>query len=265
MDINKLFFDPAEKPLDNLVTDGGFLRVFRTIGCVGDSLSSGEFVSFTEDGVKGWHDYYEYSWGQYIARDAGCTVYNFSRGGMTAENMVKSFGDECGLWDEAKKCQAYIIALGANDVVNAGQPVGSLADLDPDGDPEKNNPDTFAGWYARIIMRLKKMQPFARFFLVTFPDDGDFNVRGAGMRPLLYDFAKYFDRTYVIDLEKYGPKYDGEFQRRFYLDDHLNAAGYILTAKLIESYIDYIVRHNIEDFRQTGFIGKEPFHCKFDR
>ena len=104
MDVNKLFFDENEKPLDTLTTDGGFFRIFRTVGCVGDSLSSGEFVSFTEDGVKGWHDDYEYSWGQFMARDAGCTVYNFSRDGMTAREMCESFGDECGLWGEDKAC-----------------------------------------------------------------------------------------------------------------------------------------------------------------
>ena len=80
MDLSKILFDENEKPLDNLTTDGGFLRVFRTIGCIGDSLSSGEFVSLTEEGVKGWHDFYDYSWGQFIARDAGCKVYNFSCG-----------------------------------------------------------------------------------------------------------------------------------------------------------------------------------------
>ncbi len=41
MDINKLFFDENEKPLDNLCTDGGFVGIFRTIACVGDSLSYG--------------------------------------------------------------------------------------------------------------------------------------------------------------------------------------------------------------------------------
>ena len=35
----------------------------------------------------------------------------------------------------------------------------------------------------------------------------------------------------------------------------MNAAGYILTAQMITSYIDYIVRHNLEDFSQVGFIG----------
>lgn len=43
----------GEKPLDNLVTGGGFASIFRTIAVVGDSLSSGEFES-QKDGVKGY-------------------------------------------------------------------------------------------------------------------------------------------------------------------------------------------------------------------
>lgn len=52
-----------EKPLENLVSDGGFCAIFRHIGCIGDSLASGELESL-KDGVKGYHDYYEHSWGQ---------------------------------------------------------------------------------------------------------------------------------------------------------------------------------------------------------
>ncbi len=35
----------------------------------------------------------------------------------------------------------------------------------------------------------------------------------------------------------------------------MNAAGYLLTAKLVIGYIDYLIRHNMEDFSQVGFIG----------
>ena len=41
----EMFCDENEKPLEHRVTDGGFASIFRTIGCVGDSLSSGEFES----------------------------------------------------------------------------------------------------------------------------------------------------------------------------------------------------------------------------
>ena len=55
--------DEKEKPLDTLVKDGGFCGIFRRIGCVGDSLSSGEYEIVNEDGTKSYYDLYEYSWG----------------------------------------------------------------------------------------------------------------------------------------------------------------------------------------------------------
>ena len=59
-----LSIEKGEKPLDKLVTNGGFCGIFRTIACIGDSLSSGEFESLNNDGQRGYHDYFEYSWGQ---------------------------------------------------------------------------------------------------------------------------------------------------------------------------------------------------------
>ena len=94
MDFSRYYGNPSEKPLDNLVCDGGFCKIFRTIGCIGDSLSSGEFESKDSEGVVGYHDFYEYSWGQFMARTLGSKVYNFSRGGMTAKEFVESFCDK---------------------------------------------------------------------------------------------------------------------------------------------------------------------------
>ena len=74
---------------------------------------------------------------------------------------------------------------------------------------------------------------------------------------LLYDFGEKFDNTYVIDLLKYAPKYDEKFKENFYLLGHMNPMGYILTAKMTASYIDYIIRHNPEDFKEVGFIGTD--------
>ena len=108
MDIKKFMLDENEKPLDRLPEDGGFCSIFRTIACVGDSLSSGEFQSLDADsGEYRYHDMYEYSWGQYIARMTGAKVYNFSRGGMTAKEYCESFAEANGFWDEDKKAQCY--------------------------------------------------------------------------------------------------------------------------------------------------------------
>lgn len=254
MFLNNYLGDPAEKPLDRIVDDGGFTSIFRTIGCIGDSLSSGEFESTNPEMTqKGYHDYFEYSWGQFIARAAGCKVYNFSRGGMTAKEYWESFAEKNGFWDPEKLCQAYIIALGVNDIFNSGMELGSVADIDRED--WNKNANTFCGYYARIIQRLKSMQPQARFFLMTTPP-GRGDKKGDELAKLINELAEFFDYTYVLDLHKYAPVYDEEFKKKFYLGGHLNPMGYVLTAKMTMSYIDYIIRHNMEDFAQVGFIGK---------
>ena len=253
--------DVNEKPLDRMVYDGGFCGIFRNIACVGDSLSSGEFEGTNAEGNKTYHDMFEYSWGQYLARMAGCSVRNFSRGGMTAKEYITSFGEEKGYWNPELACEAYIIALGVNDLSETSTlPVGSVDDICPE-DYTKNK-DTFAGQYAHIISRYKEIQPDAKFFLMTVPNHdrpditSENEAKKDAMRKLLYDFADYFDNTYVLDIRKYGPVYDAEFRRRFFLGSHMNACGYLLTARIVASYIDYIIRHNYRDFSQVSFIGK---------
>ena len=77
-----------------------------------------------------------------------------------------------------------------------------------------------------------------------------------GLSALLYGIAEKFSNCYVIDLYKYGPVIDESFEEKFYLYGHLNPSGYILFARIIDSYIDYIIRSNFKDFKQVGFIGK---------
>lgn len=254
MDISLLLgADKNEKPLDNIVNDGGFCAIFNSLACVGDSLSSGELQSYM-GGKVGYHDFYEYSWGQFLGRAAGIrTVYNFSCGGMTAKDFL-THGIYKGWFDPEKKAQGYVIALGVNDFCHYKYPVGSTDDICLE-DLEKTNTDTFIGAMGKIIQMYKRNQPKAKFFLVTIPNDGrDAEILKA-QREAVYALADYFDNTYVIDLYTYGPIYDQEFRNAFFLDGHMNPAGYLVTARLIGSYIDYIIRHNPDDFRQIGFVG----------
>ena len=78
-------------------------------------------------------------------------------------------------------------------------------------------------------------------------------------RDLLEQFTKIFNRTYLIDLYTYAPVYDEEFRKNFFLG-HMTAPGYVLTARMIESYIDYIVRKNPQDFNQVGLIGTDLYY-----
>lgn len=248
------YFRPDEQPLETLLSDGGFCGIFRTIGCIGDSLSSGEFQTQRADGTFRYHDMYEYSWGQYIARATGSTVYNLSAGGMTAETFMNT----AHFWDAEifPPCQAYILALGVNDILNQNKELGTTADIAADW---RDNAATFAGHYAGIIQRIKEFQPNARFFLMTMPHEisEERNARADRHAALLHAIAAEFDNCYVIDLCRRAPAHDAFFREKFYLHGHLNAAGYLLTAKMVMTYIDYIIRHNVRDFDLIGYVGRE--------
>ena len=261
MTLENIFENQNEKPLDQIISDGGYTAIFRTICCIGDSLSSGEFEASHNDGSYSYHDMFEYSWGQFIARMCGSKVYNFSRGGMTAKEYCESFAESNGFWNPKYASQAYIIALGVNDILYQRIAFGSTEDID--FNDWRKNQRNFAGYYAEIIQRMKEIQPRAKFFLMTMPDDGEADINReikAEHRRFLYELSEKFDNTYVIDLMEYAPTYDEKFRDQFFMLGHMNPMGYLLTAKMVISYIDYIIRHNMKDFYEIGFIGTH-LHC----
>ena len=216
-----------EKPLEYIPADGGMVGVLRTIGCVGDSLSSGEFESTNLEGGKGYHDYFDYSWGQYMARMAGVTVRNFSRGGMTAREYCETFASQNDFWNPELACSAYIIALGLNDLFGRKMDVGTMADVHEDW---TRNERTFAGYYGQLISRLKQIRPDAKFFLMTIPRDSEEPERVRlcdEHAKLLHAMAARFENTYVLDLRAHAPVYDKAFHENFFLGGHMNAAGCI--------------------------------------
>lgn len=259
MNLNEIWENEKEIPLENLVTDGGYTAIFRTVACIGDSLSSGEFEAYDpnpeNEKHRTYHDMFEYSWGQFMARMCGSKVYNFSCGGMTARNYCENFAESRGFWNPAYAAQAYILSLGVNDL-NYEPELGSVLDIDKND--WRNNKKNFAGYYAQIIQRFKEIQPRAKFFLVTMPKhstlEEDCEKRRLH-RELLYEIAELFENTYVIDLYEYAPIYDEEFHKKFFMGGHMNPMGYVFSAKIITSYIDYIIRHHMEDFYEVGYIG----------
>ncbi|MBQ7573378.1 MAG: SGNH/GDSL hydrolase family protein [Clostridia bacterium] len=253
-------------PRSEFVPEGAFINVFKNIGCIGDSLSSGEFEHILKDGEKGYWDYYYYSWGKQIERATGIDVTNFSRGGLTAKQMYeygdKRSGDNEDLkhvFDADNLKQAYIIALGVNDIrgkdnldkLYGGEVGDAKTDIDI-SDYTKNKP-TFCGVYAKIIQRIQKMQPDTKFFLVSMPNDGG---RDCGFSDMLRGISKTLPNCYIIDMYHDAPKYDDEFKRS-YFDGHMNVLGYIWTAHFMIRYIDNIIRKNPDDFRYVPFIGTD--------
>ena len=256
MEFNAFYKKDGEKPLDNLVSDGGCAGIFMTIGCIGDSLSSGELESKDEENIVGYHDFYEYSWGQYMARTLGNKVYNFSKGGMTAKEFYNDFAGKCGVFQKENLCQCYVIALGVNDLTRGYE----IGDPDKISVSERKNPEdeSILSYYAAIIRTLKSKQPDAKFFLMTIPySDGkpeERIKREDELANAIRILAEKTSNTYLLDFRKYAPVFDEKFRETFFLG-HMTAAGYLLYSKMVMSYIDYIIRNNHEDFARAGFIG----------
>jgi len=249
---------PQSAPLaGGIYMTPGLCGIFHTWGFVGDSLCSGELESIEKDGKKGYHDIYEYSWGQRMCAYMGATGDNYSKGGETAQGWIKNFWDtpknkNNNIDAKADPKQAYIIALMANDSHRGFAPGNVATDVDLD-DYTKNSKETFAGNYAGIIQRLKSIQPDAKFFVVTSPKGRNVPEYNAVVRSM----ADIFENVYVIDLAEYAPDYsDADFRKANFTGGHMNAIGYEFTAWMFMNYIDWIIRSRPEEFLETGFIGR---------
>ena len=236
-----------ELPLEVIIHDGGMAKIFRTIGVVGDSLSSGAMTYNIagEESKQKNVNMYEYSWIQYMARYCGSTAYNFSVSGMGTDTFFgSSYYDQ--LTDGEHLCQAYFIALGHNDY-NRSVPIGTEADMDVEH--WENNADTFIGNYAKIISTIKSVQPTAKIFPILMKKEKRYREYNDAIRYV----ASQFDNTYLLEMDIYA------VERQDWEDTlgHGNTMGYLNYSYQISSYVDWIIRHHPEEFKYVQFIGTE--------
>lgn len=238
-----------DHPLEHIRENPGLLAVFRHVGCIGDSLASGEAVYKKEDGTTGGRDKFEYSWGQYLARMTGNTYYNWSKGGLRCDTFLSSsLAEEC--FDGNHMCEAYIIGLGQNER-NKNYTIGTDEDIHMDDYTE--NPDTYYGNYGKIISKIKEIQPKAKIFVLTDPLKA---VETAGYNAAVRKIAEIFENVYLVDLYTYGTDlYSSGFLAQQKRGGHFNAVGYYACGLIIATYIDWIIKKYPEEFREVEFIG----------
>ena len=233
-----------------------FTSIFRFMAVIGDSLSSGEFEipNPNDSSSMSYIDKIPYSWAQFLARKNDLTMYNFTRGGMTAKEYINSFAQDHDFFNKKYQSQAYIIALGVNDLLARHFPMGNLDDIDTIN--YLNNKDSFIGDYARIILKYKNISPEAKFFLVNMPQEESDNKEHIQIKKdfnnLLYSLVKILKNCYVIDLYNKMPIYTNESKKLYYLNGHLSPMGYVYTAEIIDNLIDEIIRNNPDDFKYIG-------------
>lgn len=215
--------------------------------------------------VKKAMDKYDISWGQFLCRSCGADGYNYSTGGRQAKTIINGTTerDLQGLLADNQK-QAYIIALGQNDggyidaekgVTNPSQyyeVIGNTEDCVALDSP-KSHGNSFYGYYSELLVSIKNKFSDSLIFLTTIPDSGRKEISESIREIYEYYKPTYGNSLYLIDLERYLSGYP---QQQFELNGiHLNAQGYQYMAMVFSTYIDWILRTNIEDLKHLAFIG----------
>ena len=258
-------------PLSIIRQDGGYTAIFRKIGVIGGSMSTG--FHGKEEGSS-YGNLPEYSFIQFMARICGSEGFNFSSGGISARTWLtnNNIGAESDKFKN-NPCQLYIVQLGNNDFSihenDNNYTLGSLDDISIGN--ESSNPDTFYGNLSKILAAIKSVQPRAYIFISTFINgyetvtgtDFDYN---AAIREIVEYYRKYADdevRYYLIDYFTYGKPWRF-FRTGIHANttpvSHLTATGYWYQAKEYSSYIDYIIKQCMADFNDVAFVGTDNYN-----
>ena len=230
-------------------------------------------------------DVYDVSWGQQICRLLGASGYNFSVGGEYCKRWCIG-EDNDRRWDKAQTDlkDVYTIGLGVNDrgywmggqtsivdypCVTAYQNQSDYGNLtlteqeilaDVNDADYTQNANSYAGWYAGIIQRIKSVRKDAHIFCITNPQDINVskNEWNQVIKVLVDHFNDYYGKKtiWLVDLEAYNKGVNQAWFKTYCnLNGHFSAFGYLYFGYQISTYIDWIIRHNILDFKGTALIG----------
>ena len=239
------------KPYEKKELHYNLVSIFRTIGVIADSLASGQGRI---NSLSSFHDFYEFSWPQCIARELNVTVYNFTKSGLTTRSWLTDNMGYPLMSDGEHNCTCYIIALGANDVGLGESYLGSPSDIDLEN--YENNKDTYYGNYAKIISLVKKQEPRAKIFVVPNPSYGN-----ASLRPKFNEAVKYmetiFDNVYYVDIDESLYNDNGTFIKQNLVASHYTPAAYQYIASYIMSLMSDIIYNNPSEFFFVNLIGTE--------
>lgn len=242
-----------ESPDD--IYNGCEFALFKKWGLIGDSLSVGHTVSKDGETVSGRNIYY--SWGQYLARRIGNTCLNFGRSGVTSKLWMDMSETYCypRLINPDNLCQAYIIALGAND---SEMTLGSIADVN--FTDMSQNADTEYGCYAKVINAVRTVSANAPIFLFTlpYPRNSDNNIKA--INEMIRTFAndkEHFGKIFLVDLDADYNKYFATGKLEAQIGNtgwHLTSLGYLYASKVNEIALSKVISDNYSDFQDVFLL-----------
>lgn len=192
------------------------LELFKNIGVIGDSYSSGELY------VNGnFTDYYDISWIQLLARRHGLQATNYSKGGLTAKTWLTDGKGKTKMDADTPK-DLYFVYLGINDSLNMTSYTDGIGTKEDIG-TEK---DSFYAKYSTIITDIKIKAPNAKIAIINMHNSTK-NVFAP-----INEIAKHFNLpvlTLANDYSLIKSSYSSEMNQ-----GHPQALGYARLAGAIE-------------------------------
>lgn len=237
------------------VYNGCEFSIFKKWGLIGDSLSVGHTVSKDGKTTLGRNIYY--SWGQYLARRIGNTCLNFGRSGVTSKLWMDTSETYCypRLINPDNLCQAYIIALGAND---SEMTLGSIADVN--FTDMTQNADTEYGCYAKVINAVRNVSANVPIFLFTLPYPRNSDAKIKAINEMIRTFAsdkEHFGKIFLVDLDADYNKYfeTGKLEAQIGNTGwHLTSLGYLYASKVNEIALSRVISDNYSDFQDVFLL-----------
>nr|DAE53332.1 MAG TPA: hydrolase [Bacteriophage sp.] len=222
-----------EQSIQPIAKTNGFIRIFHSMGVIGDSLSSGEIVtgSGTDDDPNVYNDRYNFSWLANIARKYGADWKCFSNGGQTAKGWLGQWLSD--LTSEENKRSLYFIALGTNDkgLINKGQL--ALGTKDSNSDEA-----SFAGYYKKII---ESVHAYSEHSIIMCCTTYGKETVLSDINNLIQEISNLYDYCYFVNIsQKSTFNLGGEYTR----GGHFDTFGYVKFADALEVLINDVLEEN---------------------
>lgn len=225
--------------LGNKVADlenvNNYIPMFRNIGIVGDSLSSGE-IAYSDESGNHYVDRFDSSWLSIIGRNNGVNISHYSQGGMTTKAWLEDAGNKKTslLADDSKN--AYFVALGTNDI-SESYPLGNVSDT--------SSTNSFVGYLKNIIDVVHTKSPNSVVFLVSTYNNTDNAIRYSNM---ISEIADLYEYCFFVDFVNHTDIYTSTGGVWSNLG-HFTSLGYVKVAKIIEKLLNKIVDENKNYFK----------------
>lgn len=224
-----------------IAKSNGFIRIFHSMGVIGDSLSSGEIVtgSGTGDNPFKYNDRYNFSWLANIARKYGADWKCFSNGGQTAQGWLSRWLSD--LTSEENKRSLYFIALGTNDegLINKGQLVLGTKD-------SNSNEASFAGYYKKII---ESVHAYSEHSIIMCCTTYGKQTVLSPINKLIQEISDLYDYCYFINTsQKSSFNLDSEYVR----GGHFDTLGYVKLADALEVLVNDVLEENKSKLATLG-------------